>query len=87
MAKTSLSLTNVNKPAPKWYRKTKRIVGLLSAPTVIAVFEVFDLTDKQMAKIGVLISFLPTLLEIFSALLANGEHYQIVPEDEEKLKP
>ena len=84
MGKTNLSLTNVNKPAPKWYRKSKRVIGLLSGPTVMAVFQVFNLTDKQMANVGIIIAFLPTLLEVFSALLANGEHYAIVPDEQEQ---
>ena len=83
MGKTNISLTNVNKPAPRWYRKSKRIIGLLSGPTVMAVFQVFNLTDKQMANVGIIIAFLPTLLEVFSALLANGEHYAIVPDEQQ----
>ena len=75
MAKTNLSIDNINKPAPKWYRKAKRVIGLLSGPTVMAVFQVFNLTDKQMANVGVIIAFLPTVLEVFSAILANGEQY------------
>ncbi len=82
MAKTNISLTNVNKPAPRWYRKAKRVIGLLSGPTVMAVFQVFNLTDKQMANVGIIIAFLPTLLEVFSALLANGEQYAIVPDEQ-----
>lgn len=81
MGKTNISLTNVNKPAPRWYRKSKRIIGLLSGPTVMAVFQVFNLTDKQMANVGIIIAFLPTLLEVFSALLANGEHYATIPDE------
>jgi len=42
--------------------------------TVMAVFQVFNLTDKQMANVGIIIAFLPTLLEVFSALLANEEY-------------
>jgi uncharacterized membrane protein len=49
----------------------------------MAVFQVFNLTDKQMANVGIIIAFLPTLLEVFSALLANGEHYAIVPDEQE----
>lgn len=69
-----INLTNVNHRSPKWYRKSKRIIGLLSGPTVMAVFQVFNLTDKQMANVGIIIAFLPTLLEVFSALLANEEY-------------
>lgn len=83
MAKTNISLTNVNKPAPKWYRKIKRVIGLLSGPTVMALFQVFNLNDKQMANVGIIIAFLPTLLEIFSAVLANGEQYIIVDDEQQ----
>jgi hypothetical protein len=82
MGKTNISLTNVNKPAPKWYRKSKRVIGLLSGPTVIAVFQIFKLNDHQMASVATIIAFLPTLLEVFSAILANGENYAIVPDEQ-----
>jgi len=83
MAKTSIGLTNVNSPAPKWYRKSKRIIGLLSGPTVLAVFQIFKLTDHQMASVATVIAFLPTLLEVFSAILANGEQYATINEPSE----
>jgi hypothetical protein len=83
MAKTSIGLTNVNSPAPKWYRKSKRIIGLLSGPTVLAVFQIFKLTDHQMASVATVIAFLPTLLEVFSAILANGEQYATINEKSE----
>ncbi|MFN5425454.1 MAG: hypothetical protein ACK5A2_08755 [Bacteroidota bacterium] len=74
-----INLTNVNHRSPKWYRKSKRIIGLLSGPTVMAVFQVFNLTDKQMANVGIIIAFLPTLLEVFSALLSSEEYDTIEP--------
>jgi hypothetical protein len=80
MAKTSIGLTNVNSPAPKWYRKSKRVIGLLSGPTVLAVFQIFKLTDHQMASVATVIAFLPTLLEVLSAVLANGEQYATISE-------
>jgi hypothetical protein len=83
MAKTSIGLTNVNSPAPKWYRKSKRVIGLLSGPTVLAVFQIFKLTDHQMASVATVIAFLPTLLEVFSAVLANGEQYATIDEKSE----
>jgi hypothetical protein len=83
MAKTSIGLTNVNSPAPKWYRKSKRVIGLLSGPTVLAVFQIFKLTDHQMASVATVIAFLPTLLEVFSAILANGEQYATIDEKSE----
>jgi hypothetical protein len=37
-----------------------------------------------MASVATIIAFLPTLLEVFSALLANGENYAIVPDEPEQ---
>jgi hypothetical protein len=45
----------------------------------MAVFQIFHLTDKQMANVATIIAFLPTLLEVFSALLANEEYDIIEP--------
>lgn len=78
-----INLTNVNHRSPRWYRKSKRIIGLLSGPTVMAVFQVFNLTDKQMANVGIIIAFLPTLLEVFSALLSSEEYDTIEPKTTE----
>lgn len=75
MGKTSINISNANKPAPKWYRKTRRVLGLLSGPSFFAVFVLFDLSEAHVAKIGIFISWLPTLLEILNAVLANGEEY------------
>lgn len=75
MGRTSINISNANKPAPKWYRKTRRVLGLLSGPSFFAVFVLFDLSEATVAKIGIFISWLPTLLEILNAILANGEEY------------
>ena len=83
MAKTSIGLTNVNHPAPKWYRKSKRVIGLLSGPTVLAVFQIFKLTDHQMASVATVIAFLPTVLEVFSAILSNEENDAAINEKSE----
>lgn len=76
MAQANVSWSNIDKPAPRWYRKAKRVIGLLSGPTVMAVFQIFSLTDKQMANVATIIAFLPTVLEVFNAVLANGEEYK-----------
>lgn len=80
--KTSIGIANIDKPAPRWYRKAKRVIALLSGPTVIAFFQVFNLTDKQMANVGIIIAFLPTVLEVFSAVLANGEQYAPIHDEQ-----
>lgn len=77
------SLTNVNHRSPKWYRKSKRVIGLLSGPTVLAVFQIFKLNDHQMASVATVIAFLPTVLEVFSAILSNEENDAVIDEKSE----
>lgn len=68
-------LVNVDMPAPRWYRKCKRIIALLSGPTFFAFVSIFNPTDRQLAVIGQVIAFIPTVLEIFNAVLTNGQEY------------
>lgn len=68
-------ISNASKPAPRWYRKAKRIIGLLSGPTFFAFVQIFNPTDKQLAGLGQVIAFLPTVLEVFNIILTNGEEY------------
>lgn len=72
---STISLLNIDQPAPRWYRKAKRIVGLLSGPSFLAIFQIFHLSDHAMASVGLIISFLPTVIEIFNAVLSNGQEY------------
>lgn len=72
---TNNLLTNVDLPSPRWYRRAKRIIGLLSGPTFLAFVGIFNPSDHQLAIIGQIISFIPTVLEIFNAALTNGQEY------------
>jgi hypothetical protein len=74
-------ITNAGKPAPKWYRKAKRAIALLSGPTVLAVAQTFNLNDSTMAKIGTLIAFLPTALEILNVVLVDDNQVYANSED------
>lgn len=71
----TIAPSNASLPAPRWYRRAKRVIGLASGPTFFAFIQVFNPTDHQLAMIGEIIAFLPTILEIFSAVLTNGEEY------------
>lgn len=72
-----LSPLNVNSPAPKWYRRAKRAIGLLSGPSVLTFVQIFNPSDHTMAVVGMSIAFLPTILELFNAVLTNGEEYAV----------
>ena len=69
------SISNIESPAPRWYRRAKRAIGLLSGPSVMAFVQIFNPNDHTMAAVGEIIAFLPTILELFNAILTNGEEY------------
>lgn len=81
MGKTSLAISNSTKPAPKWFRKTKKAVGILtvSANVMVASWGFTDqllVTKLQLwCTVGI-----GAILEALEALLANGEEYAPVNE-------
>jgi hypothetical protein len=78
----TLSLKNASRPAPKWFRKTKRAVMILlaAANTMIAAIvqdnQQLVTTIQMWATTGAIAIF--EALEIF---LANGEEYIEAEED------
>lgn len=74
-------VSNASKPAPKWYRKAKRVIALLSGPTVLATFQIFHMSDAAMAQVGTFIAFLPTALELFNVVLADDNEVYAASED------
>lgn len=72
---TTVNLLNVDTPAPRWYRKTKRLVGLMAGPGFTSIFSAFNMSDHTIAKITLIISWLPTLMEVLNALLNDDQEY------------
>lgn len=73
MAKTTINPSNHTKPAPAWYRKTKRIIYLVTSGSVLTgTLSKFGLSDAdQMLFIG----WMMMGLEVLNIILANGETY------------
>jgi len=73
MAKTTLKASNHTKPAPAWYRKTKRIIYLVTSGSVLTgTLSKIGLSDAdQMLIVG----WLMMGLEVLNIILANGETY------------
>lgn len=72
----TVSVYNMNKPAPRWFRKMKRAIMILlvAANTMIASWGLADqllVTRLQMwCTTGVI-----AILEALEMLLANGDEY------------
>ena len=84
MGQTTVSIKNVGRPAPRWFRKAKKATMILAvaANLMIAGWGLPDqllVTRIQLwCTIGVI-----ALLEALEVLLANGEDYAPTKEQEE----
>jgi hypothetical protein len=73
MANTTLSLSNSDKPAPRWYRISKRIIYLLAGSSIASgTLSRFGLAD---ADINLVLGWLIMIGEALSLCLANGQVY------------
>lgn len=76
MAQTSIKLSNSKKPAPRWFRKTKKAVLILTVAANVMIGS-WGLTDQLLVArlqlwctVGIM-----AILEALEAVLANGEEY------------
>jgi len=81
MAKTTFNIENAGKPAPRWYRISKRIFYLLMAGGLATgTLSRFGIPDADQNLITGWIIF---LLEALGIGLANGEVYAPDPQKPE----
>jgi hypothetical protein len=76
MANATISLANAKKPAPKWFRKTKKAVYILTtaANVMIAQWPTGDELVKTRLQLWCTIG-IAAVMEALEALLANGDDY------------
>jgi hypothetical protein len=76
MARVTASRRNVNRPAPKWFRITKKIVyGVFATALFTNFLQRFGVSD---ADVTLLSGFLISITETLSSILANGEDYTTI---------
>lgn len=78
MANTTFKAANIGKPAPRWYRITRRVLNLVTAGSILGgTLTYFGISDSAQVLI---MGWLVLSGEIIGAFLANGEVYtQDVP--------
>jgi hypothetical protein len=72
---TSVSISNGSKPAPKWFRKLKKAIGILviAANAMIAQW---GLPTTETLKLQLWFTIgIGAVLEAMEVMLANGEEY------------
>ena len=84
MAKTTISKDNMHKPAPKWFRKWKKAIGILTLAANVMI-QSWGLPDPLLvAKIQLWCTIgIGAILEALEVLLANGEEYTETKKEEE----
>ena len=74
MAEVTVSVQNASKPAPRWFRKFKKIFSNLENATIIVLMARGFAADSfvlLLIKVGT-----STVLENMETILANGEEYK-----------
>ena len=76
MKEVSIGLKNANKPAPKWFRKMKKAIGVLTLAANVMV-QSWGLPDPLLvAKIQLWCTVgIGAVLEALETILANGDDY------------
>jgi hypothetical protein len=73
MAKISISPSNIQHPAPRWFRIMKRIIyALVTGGLLTGTFTRFGMNTEDQTLI---MGWLMFVLETTSILLSNGETY------------
>jgi hypothetical protein len=76
-------MSNSSKPAPRWFRKTKKAVLILTvaANAMIASWGLQDQLFAARLQLWCTVGIV-AILEALEAVLANGEEYVQTKEDE-----
>lgn len=75
MSKTTFRRSNISKPAPRWFRKLKKAIGILTI-AANAMIAQWGLPDASTLKLQLWCTIgIGALLEALEIMLANGEEY------------
>lgn len=76
MAQSTFSSGNINKPAPRWFRKLEMGVCMILIPAAITVLQSAGLDDKLSTRLQLYLSVgVVALFKFMGIMLANGEDY------------
>lgn len=80
MAQVTVSTNNVNKPAPRWWRKLEDGLLMILIPATVAIIMGWDFADDAFAnKLTLIINTgIVALIKFIGKILANGEEYVAV---------
>ena len=73
MGKITVSPTNASKPAPKWFRKLKRVSALLTDASIVMLLAL-GYSDNSLIMLFCRVG-LSAVMNSLEVVLANGEEY------------
>ena len=73
MAQTTIGTKNIGRPAPRWYRITKRCIYIAQAGGMVTgLLTRFGMSAEDQLLLGGCVTL---VMEMLGAILANGEDY------------
>ena len=75
MPETKIGLSQVEKPAPLWYRRISNALIMFIVPGAIGLVTGWGLPDKVANRWLMVLGFLPALIKGIGMLLGNGQIY------------
>ena len=79
MGQVTIGTSNINKPAPKWWRKLDDAVLFIFIPVATLVLQGWGFKEEQQKNVDranlIIAVALPIFMKGMGKILANGEEY------------
>jgi hypothetical protein len=75
MPETKIGVSQMDKPAPLWYRRLSNALIICILPGAVTLVQSWGLNDKLANRWLVLLSFAPALVKGIGVVLGNGQVY------------
>ena len=75
MAQTKIGFSQVEKPAPLWYRRLSSALIMFLVPGAIGLVSGWGLSDRIANRWLMALGFVPALVKAVGILLGNGQVY------------
>lgn len=75
MSETKIGVSQINKPAPLWYRRLSNGMIMFIVPALIGAVTSWGFSDNVTKKILIVLGLLPAVIKGAGAMLGNGQVY------------
>lgn len=74
MAETKIGLSQVDRPAPLWYRRLSNAI-IFIVPAIGQLITTWGLPESATARWLSVLTFVPAVVKFIGVLLGNGQNY------------